>query len=94
MAIQDQSTYTEYLARSVCDTGSGTVNNLTGGTLTDRQVQALETTISHALSNSTWATTGVVPGSVYVNVAKELLPYTPLANSTSVEHLLRVSNMF
>ena len=94
MAILDQSTYNEMIARSITDTGPSQLNQLTGGTLTHSQVTSIENMIKISLDNSDFGTTGVVPDSVVNSIAKEIYPHTPIANVPALETVLRASNMF
>ena len=94
MAILDQSTYNEMIARSITDTGPTTLNQLTGGTLSRSQVTSIENLIEIELDNSEYRTTGVVPESVINSVAKEIYPHTPIANMPALETVLRASNLF
>ena len=78
MAIQDQSIYSEYLARSIANSGPDSIDLLSGGTLTEQQKGEVKTLIELGLKNSSvYATTGTVPPQLYIEVAEKLFPTTP-----------------
>ena len=94
MAIQDQSIYSEYLARSIANTGKDSLDLLSGGTLTESQKDDVYNMIQLGLqASAVYATTGTVPPQLYIEVAEKLFPTTPMS-VPAIVNILQSNNMF
>lgn len=94
MAVQDQSAYMEYTARSVCKTGTDSIDLLSGGSMDPEHANMIRDHIRRRLRNSTWATSGIVPEPLYYEVAVLMLPHTSGLTKEGIVAVLKANGLF
>lgn len=88
--IQDQSIYTEYMARSLVDTGAESIPNISGGTIPkETQDKIVSMVAMDMIKNG-----GTPSPALYLQVANQLYPTAAGMKLGAITKTLQVNNIF